>query len=272
MTHGAGGNCEARLLVAVAEAFCDTGFLVLRINLPFRQERSFGPPSPGGAARDREGLKRAVELLKKELMKKESVKQNLSERVFLGGHSYGGRQSTMLAAENAGLVEGLLLFSYPLHPPRKPQQLRTAHFPQLKTPSLFVHGSRDPFGLLEELKSALDHLAYKKRGHNFGPLCNSGEYLRDLISAKAPSSDVSPAVMLKLSLRTCISPEKISSVSQGNCEIAISHRNQVACMAGDEESDAFTLRKSLPGQRAVDMPPGTSKSRPPVPAQCLWGP
>ena len=151
LTHGAGGNYDAKLLVAVSEALCDVGFLVLRINLPFRQERPFGPPSPGSAARDREGLKRAIELMKNELMKNKSA-----GKIFLGGHSYGGRQATMLAAENAGLVDGLLLFSYPLHPPRKPTQMRTAHFPDLRTPSLFVHGSRDPFGLLEELRPALE--------------------------------------------------------------------------------------------------------------------
>ena len=61
----------------------------------------------------------------------------------------------MLAAEQPQLVAGLLLLSYPLHPPRKPDQLRTTHFPQLKTPSLFVHGGRDPFGSHEEMKAAL---------------------------------------------------------------------------------------------------------------------
>jgi hypothetical protein len=50
----------------------------------------------------------------------------------------------------------LLLLSYPLHPPRKPEQLRTSHFPKLKTPSFFVHGTRDPFGTIPEMKSALE--------------------------------------------------------------------------------------------------------------------
>jgi predicted alpha/beta-hydrolase family hydrolase len=146
LTHGAGGNYDAKLLVAVSGAFCDAGFLVLRVNLPFRQQRPFGPPFPAAAARDREGLQRAVEVMK----------PKVAGKLFLGGHSYGGRQATMLAAEKPGLVDGLLLFSYPLHPPRKPNQLRTAHFPQLMTPCLFVHGSRDPFGLLEELRPALE--------------------------------------------------------------------------------------------------------------------
>ena len=61
----------------------------------------------------------------------------------------------MLVAEHPDLVEGLLLLSYPLHPPRKPEQLRTAHFPKLTAPAMFVHGSRDPFGSLEEMQSAL---------------------------------------------------------------------------------------------------------------------
>ena len=61
----------------------------------------------------------------------------------------------MLAAEDSAAADGLLLLSYPLHPPRKPVQLRTAHFPQLFSPALFVHGSRDLFGSLAEMRSAL---------------------------------------------------------------------------------------------------------------------
>jgi predicted alpha/beta-hydrolase family hydrolase len=85
------------------------------------------------------------------------LQKTVSGRVFLGGHSYGGRQATILAADEAKkpLVAGLLLLAYPLHPPRKPEQLRTAHFPKLTTPALFVHGSRDPFGSQEEMQSAL---------------------------------------------------------------------------------------------------------------------
>ena len=145
LAHGAGSNSHAPLLVAMAEAFAGTGFEVLRCDLPFRQERPFGPPRPGDAARDREGLKRAVEAMRK----------RVSGQVFLGGHSYGGRQATMLAADEPGLADGLLLLSYPLHPPRKPEQLRTQHFSRLQTPCLFVHGTRDPFGTIGEMETAL---------------------------------------------------------------------------------------------------------------------
>jgi len=145
LTHGAGANCQSKLLIALASAFTDAGYLVLRCDLPFRQSRPHGPPFPAMAARDREGLRRAVDVLR----------SKTSGRIFLGGHSYGGRQGSMLAAEQAQLISGLLLLSYPLHPPRKPAELRTAHFPQLKTPSLFVHGGRDPFGSHDEMKTAL---------------------------------------------------------------------------------------------------------------------
>jgi predicted alpha/beta-hydrolase family hydrolase len=145
LTHGAGADCRSKLMVAAADALAESGLLVLRCDLPFRQIRPHGPPSPGSAARDRQGLWRAVEVLQKKT----------TGRIFLGGHSYGGRQATMLVAEEPELAAGLLLLSYPLHPPRRPTTLRTAHFSNLTTPALFVHGSRDPFGSLEEMTSAL---------------------------------------------------------------------------------------------------------------------
>ena len=145
LTHGAGANCQSKLLLAVSQAFAEAGFTVLRCDLPFRQSRPYGPPFPASAAQDREGLRRAVEVLR----------PRTSGRMFLGGHSYGGRQATMLAAEQPQLVQGLLLLSYPLHPPRKPEAPRTAHFPKLAIPALFVHGSRDPFASLDEMKAAL---------------------------------------------------------------------------------------------------------------------
>ncbi|HMH53188.1 MAG TPA: alpha/beta family hydrolase [Candidatus Acidoferrum sp.] len=144
LTHGAGSDCDAPVLVAVAEAFARAGFTVLRCDLPFRQVRASGPPSPATAARDREGLRRAVTALR----------PFVPGAISLGGHSYGGRQASMLAADDAGLVEALLLLSYPLHPPRRTNAWRIQHFASLRTPALFVHGSRDPFGSVAELNEA----------------------------------------------------------------------------------------------------------------------
>jgi uncharacterized protein len=118
---------------------------VLRCDLPFRQERRTGPPAPGKSAADRAGLKAAVEFLR----------GLCSSAVYLGGTSYGGRQASMLAAEEPDLAAGLLLLSYPLHPPGKPEQLRIQHFPKLQTPAVFVQGTADPFGSIAELRRAI---------------------------------------------------------------------------------------------------------------------
>ncbi len=140
LTHGAGSNADAPLLLAIDRAFAAAGYIVVRYTLPFRQRRKTGPPHPAGAAEDRAGLRQAVDSLRTSV-----------DVVVLGGHSYGGRQASMLAAEQPDLVPALLLLSYPLHPPGKPEQLRTAHFPKLQTPALFVHGETDPFGTPDEM-------------------------------------------------------------------------------------------------------------------------
>jgi predicted alpha/beta-hydrolase family hydrolase len=144
LTHGAGANCNSALLRMVGDAFAELGYTVLRCDLAFRQARRFGPPH-GNGSQDRESLRSAVV----------AMRQLVRGDVFLGGHSYGGRQASMLAAEDRSIASALLLLSYPLHPPRKPEQLRTAHFPSLRTPALFVHGTRDPFGTIGEMEQAI---------------------------------------------------------------------------------------------------------------------
>jgi predicted alpha/beta-hydrolase family hydrolase len=145
LSHGAGGDCRNPLMVAVAKAFCDAGYLVLRWDLPFRQA---GPrSSPGGSGkRDRDGIVQAARELR-QLAK--------GVPLYLAGQSYGGRQSSMVAAEDPSAADGLLLLSYPLHPPGKAGQLRTEHFGSLSVPALFVHGTRDPFGTVDELRDAI---------------------------------------------------------------------------------------------------------------------
>ena len=146
LTHGAGSDCDAKLLVEMSSAFEASGIGVLRLNLPFREARPHGPPSPSGASRDRDGIRRAIA----------AMRERTKGQLFVGGHSYGGRQASMLVSEEPGLVEGLFLLSYPLHPPREPDQLRTSHFPKLTKPTFFVHGTRDPFASIEEMKSAVE--------------------------------------------------------------------------------------------------------------------
>ncbi|HUS07333.1 MAG TPA: alpha/beta family hydrolase [Bryobacteraceae bacterium] len=172
LTHGAGSNADSPLLLAFDAAFTAAGLVVQRFNLPYRQERPTGPPPRGSAERDREGLLQALT----------DFRQSVSGRLFAGGHSYGGRQLSMLLASHPYLVEGLLLLSYPLHPPRKPTGLRTAHFQELRVPAFFVHGSRDSFGSIAEMETALKLLAARNRLY---ALAGAGH---ELSPAKAPES------------------------------------------------------------------------------------
>lgn len=145
LSHGAGGDSQAPLMVAVAKAFCEAGYCVLRWDLPFRQSRTRGAPG-GSGERDREGIRQAARELRQ---------LATDVPLYLAGQSYGGRQSSMVSAEDPGVADGLLLLSYPLHPPGKPGQLRTEHFGSLRVPALFVHGTRDPFGTVDELREAI---------------------------------------------------------------------------------------------------------------------
>jgi predicted alpha/beta-hydrolase family hydrolase len=145
LTHGAGSDCTAPLLAALATQFSAAGMTVLRCDLAFRRRRAEGPPSPATAAADRAGLSDAVTYMR----------ARVRGPIYLGGHSYGGRQASMLAAEESDIAAALLLLSYPLHPPGKPAQLRTQHFPSLRVPSLFVQGTTDAFASPEELRAAI---------------------------------------------------------------------------------------------------------------------
>lgn len=183
LTHGAGSDANAPLLARVAAVFADAGYLALRYDLPFRQQRPNGPPNPRQAPQDREGIERAADALR-----------GLARgRIFAGGHSYGGRQTAMWAAEQPGRAHALLLLSYPLHPPGKPDQPRTNFFPELRTPALFVHGTQDPFGAIEELREAVslipaptDLLPVEGAGHDLQRAVAAEILARFHALAKAP--------------------------------------------------------------------------------------
>jgi predicted alpha/beta-hydrolase family hydrolase len=98
----------------------------------------------------------------------------------------------MLCAAEPELVAGLLLLSYPLHPPRKPEELRIQHLPDLQTPSLFVHGTRDPLGSIEEMEKALllvpaktELMKVEGAGHDLG------------FKGKAEAKDLPEAIFAK---------------------------------------------------------------------------
>ncbi len=142
LTHGAGSNRDAPLLVRLCDEWARHGWLAIRYDLPYRRRRPKGPPS-NSAASDQQGIIEAIELA-----------HTLTDGpVIAGGHSYGGRMTSMVAAAGAELAV-LTLSSYPLHPPGKPERARTEHLPQITVPTVFTHGTADPFGTIAELTAA----------------------------------------------------------------------------------------------------------------------
>ncbi|WP_157576570.1 alpha/beta family hydrolase [Mycobacterium sp. GA-2829] len=142
LTHGAGGNRESPLLVRICDEWAARGWLAIRYNLPYRRRRPKGPPS-GSAATDQAGVAEAV-----------ATARGLADGpVLAGGHSYGGRMTSMAVADGLA-VDALTLFSYPLHPPGKPERARTEHLPRIGVPTVFTHGTADPFGGIDELAAA----------------------------------------------------------------------------------------------------------------------
>lgn len=143
LTHGAGGDRDAAVLIALCEEWARHGWLAIRYNLPFRRRRATGPPS-NSATSDQAGIAEAIAL----------ARTLTDGPVIAGGHSYGGRLTSMVAAADPALLDGLVLSSYPLHPPGKPERLRVEHFGAIAVPTVFTHGSADPFGSLAELRDA----------------------------------------------------------------------------------------------------------------------
>ena len=143
LTHGAGGSRESTLLQQLCDEWARRGWLAVRYNLPYRRRRPKGPPS-GSAATDRAGIVEAI-----------AVCRELADGPLIaGGHSYGGRLTSMVVAEKPQPVDVLTLFSYPVHPPGKPERARTEHLPDIAVPTVFTHGTSDPFGTLDEVRAA----------------------------------------------------------------------------------------------------------------------
>ena len=140
LTPGAGADRNQSALLAIDSAATEAGAEVIRMDFPYRKAGRRAPDKPPV-------LVRAIEEAAGEL-------RDRADRLVLGGRSMGGRMCSVAVAE--GLVaDALVLISYPLHPPGKPEKLRTEHFPKLRVPCLFISGTRDAFGTQEELEAAV---------------------------------------------------------------------------------------------------------------------
>ena len=142
LAPGAGADRDHHTLVAVTEAVAPMPGA--RMDFPYRKAGKQGPGPGPGRGRRRGGRGRGAG----------GVGRHRPARLVLGGRSFGGRMCSMAVAEGLPAA-GLVLLSYPLHPPGKPEKLRTEHFPQLDVPCLFVSGEKDPFGHPDEFDEAV---------------------------------------------------------------------------------------------------------------------
>lgn len=142
LTPGAGSSRDHTSLVTIEAAVAPLP--VERMDFPYRKA--------GRKAPDRAPvLLEAVRVGAGELVERAKIKPN---RLVLGGRSMGGRMCSMAVADGLPAA-GLVLICYPLHPPGKPEQLRTAHLPDITVPCLFISGDRDAFGTPAELAEAM---------------------------------------------------------------------------------------------------------------------
>ena len=147
LAHGAGVDIDHPWMASMSRALVGRGFAVLRFRYPYMELAARlarrRPPDPTSV------LEQAHHDALDELRRRFPVR-----RWLLAGKSLGARISTHIAAKGAH-AHGLVLLGYPLHPPGKPERERSEHFATLAQPALFVHGSRDEFGTLDELRDAL---------------------------------------------------------------------------------------------------------------------
>lgn len=189
ITHGAGAGLDSEMLVAFRDALAEHGVQTVGMEFAYlrrmREEGRRRPPP-------------RVERLVDELALGCDILSQFSQRpLWIGGKSMGGRVASMLAARDG--AAGLVLCSYPFHPPKHPDRLRLDHWPVLRCPTLVAQGTRDPFGSRDEVNQYLlpenVHMQWLEDGdHDWKPRRaiekNGGKNQAELISEAAERTAV----------------------------------------------------------------------------------
>lgn len=175
LAHGAGSHAGHKTVLWLAERLIAAHAQVVRFDFLYRAEGKSLPD-------------RMPKLAATYAAVVASVRQRLMPRTLVtAGHSMGGRVGTVLASEG-GDADGVIAFSYPLHPPGKPDQLRDAHLPAIRVPVLQLSGTRDEFCEPERMRAVqprLDPQTYRLHwlegaDHSYGVRRDSGRTRADL--------------------------------------------------------------------------------------------
>ena len=146
LAHGAGSNQLSGTMTRTASVLADRGFETVTFNFLYSEKRRRAPDKNDKLeACWRRVLERFRET---------------GRKLVIGGKSMGGRIASQVAAADSSGIAGLVFLGYPLHPPGRPEQLRSKHLPDIRVPMLFVQGSKDAFGTPEELKPILKTLEH----------------------------------------------------------------------------------------------------------------
>jgi len=146
--HGAGANQLSAFMREFASGLAERGIDVVSFNfLYMEQGRKIPDPAPK--------LESCYRAVIDAVVKHRKLKGN---RLVIGGKSMGGRIASQVAASHADNIDGLVFLGYPLHPPGRPDKLRSDHLPKINAPMLFVQGARDAFGTKQEIESIIKKL------------------------------------------------------------------------------------------------------------------
>jgi uncharacterized protein len=181
--HGAGGHMSDRGTLAVANELRQRGMSIVRFNFLYKEKRS-GRPDPMPV------LRTTFEAVVAR------VRAEITPRVMIiGGRSMGGRAASMMAAHGCA-CDGLLLLAYPLHPAGKPEQLRDAHLPAIRVPTLCVNGTRDSLCRRDLMERVLERVGdnfamhwLEGADHGFHVLKSSGRTDADVMREIGEVSD-----------------------------------------------------------------------------------
>ncbi|MDE1157317.1 MAG: thioesterase domain-containing protein [Neorhizobium sp.] len=165
LAHGAGAPMDGAAMTAAVKALADAGIRIARFEFAYMAARRDGSRRPPP---------KAERLIDEYLAAVDCLAS--TGPLLIGGKSMGGRVASMVAdrLHGEGRVTGLVCLGYPFHPPGKPEQLRTAHLEELKTPTLICQGTRDPFGTSDDvaayrLSAAIELLWLEDGDHDLKP-------------------------------------------------------------------------------------------------------
>lgn len=146
--HGAGANQLSGFMRLFAAGLAERGLDVVTFNFLYTEQ---GRKVPDPAPRLESCYRAVIDAV----VKHKKLKGN---RLVIGGKSMGGRIASQVAASQPEDIDGLVFLGYPLHPPGRPDKLRSEHLPKIKAPMLFVQGSRDAFGTKQEIETIIRKL------------------------------------------------------------------------------------------------------------------